>query len=70
MGLFLATFAALFGLPLLGVAMALVQLAWYRWRRTPADDVPFFLFLVFRGMLVGLALIAVGAISAHFLAPR
>ena len=70
MDLFIATFLALFGLPLLGILAALVQLAWYRWRKTPAEDVPYFLILVFRGMLVGLALIAMGTIAAHLLAPR
>ena len=70
MALVLATLAALFGLPLLGVLAGLLQLGWYRWRKTPADDVPFFPFLMFRGMLVGLALIAVATVSAHLLAPR
>ena len=68
--LFLATFAALFGLPLLGIILGFLQLGWYRWRKTPADDVPFFGILMFRGMLVGLAVIAIGAIASHLLAPR
>jgi hypothetical protein len=68
--LFIATFAALFGLPILGIILGYIQLGWYRWRKTPADDVPFFGILMFRGMLVGLAVIAIGAIVSHVLAPR
>jgi ABC-type xylose transport system permease subunit len=68
--LFLATFAALFALPLLGVVLGYLQLGWYRWRKTPADDVPFFGILMFRGMLVGMALIAIGTIASHLAAAR
>jgi hypothetical protein len=70
MMLFLATFAALFALPILGIMLGYIQLGWYRWRKTPADDVPFFGILMFRGMLVGMALIAVGTIASHVAAGR
>ena len=70
MALFLATFAALFGLPILGIILGYLQLGWYRLRKTPADDVPFFGILMFRGMLVGMALIAIGAIASHLHAGR
>ena len=65
MALLLATAAAIFGLPLLGILVGLLQLGWYRLRKTPEDDIPFFGFLVLRGMIAGLALIAVAAILSH-----
>ena len=68
--LFIATFAALFALPILGIILGYIQLGWYRWRKTPADDVPFFGILMFRGMLVGMALIAIGTITSHVVAGR
>jgi hypothetical protein len=68
MGAILATLAAIIGMPLLGIVLGLVQLWWYRLRKTPEDDIPFFLALVIRGMLVLLALIAVGAIASHLAA--
>ncbi len=65
MALLLATAAAIFGLPLLGILVGLLQLGWYRLRKTPEDDIPFFGYLVLRGMIAGLALIAVAAILSH-----
>ncbi len=68
--LVIATLAVLFGLPLLGILLGMIQLGWYRLRETPADDVPPFLILVFRGMLVLLALITAGTIASHVAAGR
>lgn len=70
MALLLATLAALFGLPLLGILLGWVQLGWYRLRKTPPDDIPFFPFLMFRGVLVGFALVAVATIASHVIAGR
>jgi hypothetical protein len=70
MALLLATLAALFGLPLLGALLGWIQVGWYRLRKTPPDDIPFFPFLVFRGMLVLLALIAAGTVTAHVLSQQ
>ncbi len=66
--LFLASIAAVFGVPLGGALLGFVQLAWYRWRKTPEDDIPFFLILVFRGMLVLMGLVAVAAVASHVVA--
>ena len=65
--LVLATLAALIGLPALGMFAGFVQLAWYRLRRTPADDIPFFGFLVLRGMIVGLGVLVGLAILTNAL---
>ncbi len=65
LALLIATTAAIFGLPLLGILVGLIQLGWYRLRKTPEDDIPFFGILVLRGMILGLALIAVGAVASH-----
>ena len=68
MGAILAILAAVIGMPLLGILLGLAQVAWYRMRKTPEDDIPFFLALVIRGMLVVLAVITVGAIVSHLAA--
>jgi hypothetical protein len=68
--LFLASVAAILGVPLCGALLGFLQLAWYRWRKTPEDDIPFFLILVFRGMLVLMGLIVVAAVASHVVAGR
>ena len=68
--LLIATAAAIFGLPILGILTGFAQLGWYRFRKTPADDIPFFGFLVLRGMIEGLAIIAVCAIISHLPAAK
>ena len=65
-----AFFAAILVLPVLAIGLGLVQLGWYRLRRTPADDVPFFLILMLRGMIVGLAMVAAGAVASHFISRK
>jgi hypothetical protein len=68
--LVLASLAAIFGIPLGGALIGWLQLVWYRWRKTPEDDIPFFLILVFRGMLVLMGLIAVATVTSHVVAGR
>jgi len=68
MGAILAILAAVIGMPVLGIILGWVQVAWYRMRKTPEDDIPFFLALVIRGLLVVLAVITVGAIASHLAA--
>ena len=70
MAAILAILAAVIGMPLLALTLGWVQVLWYRLRKTPEDDIPFFLALVFRGMLVVLAIITVGAIASHVLARK
>ncbi len=67
MSAILALFGVIVLLPMLGIALGLVQLGWYRWCKTPADDVPFFLILMLRGMIVCLAVVAAGAVASHFM---
>lgn len=65
MAAILAVFAAILGLPLLGILTGMAQLGYYRLRHTPADDIPPFLILMLRGMILGLALIAIGTVTSH-----
>jgi hypothetical protein len=68
-GLVLLVLAAVVAVPLLGVAIALFQLAWWRWMvntgRRQAADVPWFGMLWLRGMAAAVAVLAALAIASR-----
>jgi hypothetical protein len=68
-GLVLLVLAAVVAVPLLGVAIALFQLAWWRWMvntgRRQAADVPWFGMLWLRGMAAAVAVLAALAITSR-----
>ena len=70
--LLLAVIAAVIGLPVFAVLLALAQWAVYRVLVSrgllPADDVPFAGILVMRGMVLGLVLIAGMAVATRLAA--
>jgi hypothetical protein len=66
MKLILGTIAAFLLVPICGILLGLVQLAWFRMRvrggSCKAEDIPFFGALMLRGMLLTFVLLAVGGI--------
>jgi len=68
-----ASLLAILGVPLVGIALGLVQQAWYNARlqagKVTEDDVPFFGILMLRGMVVAFAVLAALAIAANVQQP-
>jgi hypothetical protein len=69
-GVLLLAAVAAVGVPLLGIAFALFQLAWWRWmantgRRRP-EDTPWFGVLWRRGMVAAVATLVALALCSRF----
>ncbi len=68
-----ASLLAIIGLPLFGIFLGWLQQRWYTAQvkagKMTEDDVPFFGILLLRGMLVGFAVLALGAIASNIAQP-